>query len=336
MPSLKNHPKIFIAYRRDDSAGHTGRLYDRLNSHFGPGRIFIDIDTIQPGEDFVSVLEKAVSSCAVLVAVIGRYWLSSSDKGGRRIEKPDDFVRIELLTALSRDIPIIPVLVHGAGMPKPEDLPGELESLTRRQAVELSDTRWAYDVSKLVTTLESTLGRNPGVKPVPDLLKEYCAAAASRLRLLSASLGEKLGHIKLSKKQAWASAAAAAVAVAALALIVRVGFPFVDSVNANLNSGQGNDVTNTSAINSPVSPPKLSPRQEWAVKATQQNAESGRVSLREAKVMLKELNLYGGAVDDSVDVALIEAVRRFQELRGLEPDGAMGQRTYQELKVAVK
>lgn len=336
MPSLKSHPKIFIAYRRDDSAGHTGRLYDRLNSHFGPGRIFIDIDTIQPGEDFVSVLERAVTSCAVLVAVIGRYWLSSSDKGGRRIEKADDFVRIELLTALSRDIPIVPVLVHGASMPNPDDLPSELEPLTRRQAIELSDTRWAYDVSKLINTLELTLGRNPGGKSVPDLLKGYCAAAATRLRLLLASLGEKLGHVKLSKKKVWAGAAAAVVVVTTSALIVKVGSPFGGSVNANLNPGQGNYLTNTSNINSPVIPSKLSPRHEWAVKATQQNAESGRVSLREAKRMLKELNLYAGAVDDSVDVAFIEAVQKFQELRGLEPDGALGQITYQELKVAVR
>jgi hypothetical protein len=171
MPALKDRPKIFIAYRRDDSAGHAGRLYDRLNSHFGPDRIFMDIDTIQPGEDFVSVLERAVSSCEVLVAIIGRYWLSSSDEVGRRIERPGDFVRVELLTALSRGIPIIPVLVHGASMPKLDELPSELEPLARRQAIELSDTRWAYDVSKLINVLELTLRRGPGASPVADLSK---------------------------------------------------------------------------------------------------------------------------------------------------------------------
>lgn len=234
MPALKDRSKIFIAYRRDDSAGHAGRLYDRLNSHFGPGRIFMDVDTIKPGEDFVSVLERAVSSCEVLVAVIGRYWLSSSDKGARRIDRPDDFVRVELLTALSRNIPIIPVLVHGAGMPKPNELPDELEPLTRRQAIELSDTRWSYDVSKLIRVLELTTRGGSSATRVVDLLKKYRVAASSKAQRLIVNLGKSLRAVKLAKKLVWISAAFAAIAASMLWVVIKI--PVNNHINPNLNA----------------------------------------------------------------------------------------------------
>ena len=103
-------PKIFISYRRDDSAGHTGRLYDRLTDHFGQSQIFMDVDTIQPGLNYIEVVQEAVSACDVLVAVIGRDWLQISDDAGRRrLEDPADLVKLEIATALERAIPVIPV-----------------------------------------------------------------------------------------------------------------------------------------------------------------------------------------------------------------------------------
>ena len=154
-PSTKKFSGIFVSYRRQDSAGHAGRLFDRLVEHFGRDRIFMDIDTIEPGEDFVTVIENAVSSCDVLIAVIGRSWLSPNGSG--RLDRPTDFVRLEIATALRRDIRVIPVLVQRASLPKPQELPEDLVNLTRRNAVELTDLRWQTDVEQLICVMERVL-----------------------------------------------------------------------------------------------------------------------------------------------------------------------------------
>ena len=155
--SLGRQANIFINYRREDTAGHAGRLFDRLSGRF-PGRVFMDIDTIEPGIDFVEIIEEAVGCCEVLIVMIGRDWLTLADATGRRrLDNPSDFVRLEIGTALARDIRIIPVLVEGAIMPRPEDLPPELALLTRRNAIELSDARWAFDVDRLIQTIEGVL-----------------------------------------------------------------------------------------------------------------------------------------------------------------------------------
>lgn len=155
--SLGRSANIFVNYRRDDTAGHTGRLFDRLNSCF-PGRVFMDIDTIEPGIDFVEIIREAVGCCEVLIVMIGREWLNIADATGRRrLDNTNDFVRLEIATALERDIRIIPVLVEGAAMPRPEDLPPELALLSRRNAIELSDARWAFDVDRLILAIEGVL-----------------------------------------------------------------------------------------------------------------------------------------------------------------------------------
>jgi len=142
--------RIFISYRRDDSAGHTGRIFDRLSDHFGPDSIFMDVDTIRPGRDFVEAVRQAVGSCDRLVAVIGREWLSISDAtGSRRLDDPDDLVRLEVATALERGIRVVPVLVQGARMPGAADLPDALKPLATRNAQEVSDRRFHSDVQRL-------------------------------------------------------------------------------------------------------------------------------------------------------------------------------------------
>ena len=114
--------RIFISYRRDDSAAHAGRLYDWLQSHFGQGQVFMDVDAIKPRLDFVEVVQEAVGSCDSLIAVIGRDWLGASDGiGRRRLEILEDLVRLEIATALTRNIQVIPVLVQGAQMPLATD-----------------------------------------------------------------------------------------------------------------------------------------------------------------------------------------------------------------------
>lgn len=156
-PNTEKFSGVFISYRRDDSAGHAGRLFDRLSEHFGDRQIFMDIDHIEPGEDFVEVIEEGVGSCEVLITVIGRHWLLGADGDTRRLDDPNDFVRLEVAAALRRSIRVIPVLVQGAVMPKLQDLPDDLSLLARRQAIELSDQRWQHDIGRLINTLEKVL-----------------------------------------------------------------------------------------------------------------------------------------------------------------------------------
>ena len=116
--------KIFINYRRDDLIGMAGRLHDRLAQTFGHDNLFIDVDNIPVGADFVAHLNSQVAGCNVLLVVIGPNWLNAKDEsGGRRIDDPDDFVAIEIAAALTRDIRVIPVLVDGARVPKASELP---------------------------------------------------------------------------------------------------------------------------------------------------------------------------------------------------------------------
>jgi hypothetical protein len=152
--------RIFISYRRTDSAGYAGRLYDHLTNHFGENLLFMDVDNIQPGEDFVEVLERAVSSCTVLVAVIGPEWLTVTDSTGlRRLENPLDFVRIEIITALERNVLVIPVLVGGAKMPPVDQLPDGLRGIARRNALEVRHESFGVDSGKLIDAIEKAISR---------------------------------------------------------------------------------------------------------------------------------------------------------------------------------
>ena len=146
---------IFIGYRRDDSAGHARALFDRLRAHFGAEIVFMDVTDIEPGMDFTEVLDQAIGSCDVLLAVIGREWLTATDvSGSRRLDDQHDFVRLEMTTALRRKIPVIPVLVQNAVLPSASVLPAEIAALATRQSVELRDTRWDADVMDLIKALE--------------------------------------------------------------------------------------------------------------------------------------------------------------------------------------
>ena len=146
---------IFISYRRDDSEGQAGRLYDDLSRRFGDSSIFMDVAAIEPGLDFRKVIDHNVASCGVLLAVIGPGWLDAKDETGqRRLDNPTDFVRLETASALKRDIPVVPVLVHGARMPKAEQLPADLGELAYRNGLELTHARWDSDVEVLVKALQ--------------------------------------------------------------------------------------------------------------------------------------------------------------------------------------
>ena len=147
--------QVFVSYRRKDSAGHAGRLYDTLLARLDSPDIFMDIDAIEAGVDFVDVIHEAVGKCDVLLAIIGPDWLAlKNDAGERRIDEPGDFVRIEIEAALSRNVRVIPVLVDGGRMPPISQLPPTLATFGRRHALEISDARWGFDAGRLVETIE--------------------------------------------------------------------------------------------------------------------------------------------------------------------------------------
>jgi serine/threonine protein kinase len=148
-------PKVFISYRRDDSAGMAGRLYDRLQTRFGAENVFMDIDTIPLGVDFREHLESGVRKCDVVVVILGRNWAARTPEGGRRLDDPKDFVRIEIEAALARGIPVIPVLVDQMRMPAESELPPGLAGLAYRNAIEVAHGRdFHVHVDRLIKGIE--------------------------------------------------------------------------------------------------------------------------------------------------------------------------------------
>ena len=150
---------IFISYRRDDAAYPAGWLFDRLAAHFGAGRVFKDVDSIQFGDDFLAAMTSALESCAVLVAVIGTRWLTAAGERGRRLDDPGDYVRLELEAAFRRGVRVIPVLVDGARMPRAAELPVGLAELSRRQAAEVGPASFNADTGRLLQALEAALAQ---------------------------------------------------------------------------------------------------------------------------------------------------------------------------------
>jgi len=145
--SAKN---IFICYRRDDAEGYAGRLFDRLNYRF-PRRVFMDVTGIRPGANFSRVIQETVGSCHVLIAIIGRQWITLKDLATNRprLELANDYVRHEIATALSRNITVIPVLVRGAEMPSSALLPPDVAPLSLRNALEITDSDFDHDAQRL-------------------------------------------------------------------------------------------------------------------------------------------------------------------------------------------
>lgn len=160
--------RIFISYRRDDAAGEAGRLADHLLRRFGADRLFLDIETIEPGTDFVQVLQRSLKETAAVLVVIGRRWVDIPDAAGRRrLDDPADFVRQEVEAALGRDIPVVPVLVQGARLPRAEDLPAPLVPLVTRQAATLDHDEFHADAERLCDRLAPLFAGDARSWPLP-------------------------------------------------------------------------------------------------------------------------------------------------------------------------
>jgi hypothetical protein len=152
---------VFICYRRGDSEDVSGRIHDRLVARFGSESVFKDVDSIPPGANYKKYLEAVVQRCLVQLVVIGRSWVDARDESGqRRLDDPGDWVRIEVEAALGRDVPIIPLLVHGASMPREQQLPPSLAELAYLQGASVRrDPDFHVDMDRLIGALQKYLPR---------------------------------------------------------------------------------------------------------------------------------------------------------------------------------
>ena len=163
-------PRVFVSYRREDSRGETGRIADRLALEFGKENLFLDVDDIPLGANFVKHLSAEVQRCDVLLAVIGKQWLElRDDHGHRKIDSPTDAVRIELVAALKRDVPIIPILLDGTKIPRSDLLPEDINELSFRNGLDLRYSSFHSDMNRLVRDLRAMLPPSPDADSTQQL-----------------------------------------------------------------------------------------------------------------------------------------------------------------------
>jgi hypothetical protein len=198
---------IFINYRRDDDAGFTQALYSRLEQSFPSDSLFMDVDNIAPGADFVQVLNDEVARCDVVIAVIGKNWLSVTDEtGARRLDNPEDFVRIEIESALAQKKRVIPVLVNDARMPRSTDLPETMRAFARCNAVRLTHERFRADVAGLIRSLQQVLKEAEAARQAGEEAGRRAAKArekeeAERLRRERRQQSRKEPEVKVEARR---------------------------------------------------------------------------------------------------------------------------------------
>ena len=238
---------IFLSYRREDSEGQAGRLYDDLVAVFGPDSVFMDVAAIQPGRDFQKSIDQSLNSCGVFLSLIGKNWLTAKDISGQyRLDDSADFVRIETGAALKRDIPVIPVLVQGASAPKPDQLPDDLKELAFRNAVELTHARWDSDIQVLIKALRPHISQ-PGPKPEQERVQQGSGLRATK-----------------------------SLAVAAVLLVVVIGLVFYLLAAKNNPAKHRAETTTSSAAAGPAAPGLIRRAPEKVVSTTTTNAASRR------------------------------------------------------------
>lgn len=170
-------PRVFLSYRRDDTAAVAGRIHDQLISCFGHESVFRDVDSIPSGLDFRETLEQAVTECDVLLALIGEMWLQPEESGKRRLDNPSDYVRTEIALALARNKPVIPILVGRVRMPSQVELPDDLKELVFRNASRV-DHEWGFQTQmlKLIRDIEF-LARTGSSAPIVNTVLRIVQAA---------------------------------------------------------------------------------------------------------------------------------------------------------------
>jgi beta-lactam-binding protein with PASTA domain len=277
-------PGIFISYRREDSAGHTGRLFDRLRARLGHDRVFMDITGIEAGFDFVDTIERAIGSCDVLLAVIGPEWLTCADSRGRpRLEDPNDLIRIEIVAALTRKVRVIPVLIAGAAMPSAQSLPDDLRPLARRQATELRDTKWDPDTGDLIGVLERVLSTSA---PAESDLKLNTISQRSSVAAAPSPRYDVRDRRSIWR---WVAALAFCMMAAAIAIVFLNPSLLPPFVNASLLRPDAETRPSSSALNSSPSPPETASRggasnSVQPTDAPSSRTEGGRVQVEGSNV----------------------------------------------------
>jgi hypothetical protein len=282
---------IFISYRRDDTEGEAGRLFDDLVRAYGDDSVFMDVAGIQPGLDFRKAIDTNVSGCGVLLAVIGPTWatITGSD-GTRRLDNANDYVRLEIATALARNIPVIPVLVHDAHMPALDLLPEDLKDLRYRNSVELTHARWNSDVALLIGALKSYVSVN----------------TSSQTETVHATI-----PVQLPAPQAAPVAAPAAVksrmpfflGAGVLVILAAVGFGVWNHMNSGgqqpANSSTTPAVQTTPAVTQPATPSTTTTAPQPAAAAPATGASGGDPAL--ALVGIWKLDGQNGPKTDNLE-----------------------------------
>lgn len=283
---------IFISYRREDSSGFARSLFQSLEAHFGSGQVFMDVEGIELGLDFVEALDKCLANCGVLLVLIGKDWANCTNENGiRRLADPRDFVRMEVASALQRsDVRVIPVLVRGANMPKTSELPEDLKPLTRRQALELRHDRWNADVLELIEALENVLG---------------IAAKKAALPSQAQAQQVKPPTPPIAKAGNWMQKALAITGGIFVVLIILSLFFYEDNET----------VSETPSIASLPPSTTLSTRPSTGIPAISADL------IFQTQQVLTELGYQPGPVDGVSGSQTTQAVMAFQRNRGLPVDG---------------
>lgn len=165
---------IFISYRKEDSKWNTQLLYDRLSHYFPRKVIFKDFNTIKAGEDYRKVISEALKKCQVLLVIIGKSWVNSQDENGRqRLQNSEDLLRIEIETALSRNIRVIPILFDNITMPSQSLIPESLWPLLVKQSISVSETNFDYDIRHLAEAIKNKHIYDDSGKPFLSKILRY-------------------------------------------------------------------------------------------------------------------------------------------------------------------
>jgi len=242
--------KVFLCYRREDSGGYAGRLQDRLLHDLGADVLFMDVDSIPIGKNFVKVLHDEVAKCEVLLAVIGRNWIDARDEHGtRRLDNPNDFVRIEISAALQRDIPVVPVLLEGVRIPDPLQLPKDIGELSVRNGIDVRHSSFHSDVDRLIRGLRRELNidsetpetehsrpqvMRAGAETKPDVSTAVADQALKNQSDVGAATGEvnnlRRGQVE-SLPQARRELKPSALAVGAVGGLLAMAFTLVATIS---------------------------------------------------------------------------------------------------------
>lgn len=244
---------VFISYRRDDTAGETGRLAEHLERRLGADRVFFDIDAIAPGTDFVEELKRALDQSSVMIVMIGRGWLTAVNAdGSRRLDDPNDFVHREIASGLERDTRVIPVLVQNVRMPTADVLPPALVSLATRQAMSIQHEEFVDDAERIADTIARLLGDAPAIAPTGTNGSVPASATVRSKRgpllALAVAATLALGFIAVRWQRSASEAKAAAVASAQGDSALRVRQQTVDDL-VRVATEQGNREQFAEAMN---------------------------------------------------------------------------------------